>query len=107
MRSKIPDLSMALAGRFADHHALMCKLHLEHTGHLDDMIACLDAQAEAMMVPFAQPRRLMTTIPGIGRKAAAEIISEIGAGPSEFFPTAAHLASWAGLCPGNHESAGK
>ena len=107
MRAKIADLSMALAGRFGDHHALMCKLHLEHIDHLDDMVARLDAQVEAMMVPFAQPRGLLTTAPGIGLVAAAAIISEIGTTPAEFFTTAAHLASWTGLCPGNHESAGK
>jgi transposase len=107
MRSKIPDLSMALEGRFGDHHALMCRLHLDHIGHLDAMIAALDAQIEAMMEPFRARRDLLTTIPGIGPLAAAAVISEIGADVREYFPDAAHLASWAGLCPGNHESAGK
>jgi transposase len=85
----------------------MCQLHLEHIDHLDDMIARLDAQVEAMMIPFAQQRDLLTTVPGIGPVSAAAILSEIGACPSEFFTSDAHLASWAGLCPGNHESAGK
>ena len=107
MRSKIADLSMALDGRFGDHHALMCKLHLEHIDHLDDMIARLDGQVEKMMVPFTDCRDLLVTIPGIGLVAAAAIISEIGVHIGEFFTTDAHLASWAGLCPGNHESAGK
>ena len=107
MRSKIADLSMALEGRFSDHHALMCRLHLDHIGHLDAMIAALDAQVDAMMAPFRAQRDLLTTIPGIGPLAAAAVISEIGADVREFFPDAAHLASWAGLCPGNHESAGK
>jgi transposase len=107
MRAKIPDLSMALQGRFGDHHALMCRLHLDHIAHLDEMIAKLDAQIEAMMEPFHAARDLMATIPGIGPLAAAAVISEIGADVREFFPGAAHLASWAGLCPGNHESAGK
>jgi transposase len=107
MRSKIPDLSMALEGRFGDHHALMCRLHLDHIGHLDEMIAKLDTQIEAMMAPFHTERDLMATIPGIGPLAAAAVISEIGADVREFFPDAAHLASWAGICPGNHESAGK
>jgi transposase len=107
MRSKIPDLSMALEGRFGDHHALMCRLHLDHIGHLEEMIAALDAQIEAMMEPFRAARDLLTTIPGIGPLAAAAVISEIGADVREYFPDAAHLASWAGLCPGNHESAGK
>jgi transposase len=107
MRSKIPDLAMALEGRFGEHHALMCRLHLDHIGHLDAMIARLDAQIEAMMAPFRAARDLLTSIPGIGPLAAAAVISETGADIGEFFPDAAHLASWAGMCPGNHESAGK
>ncbi len=107
MRVKIPDLAMALEGRFGDHHALMCRLHLDHIGHLEAMTAKLDTQIEAMMAPFRTERDLLTTIPGIGPLAAAAIISEIGASVTEYFPDAARLASWAGLCPGNHESAGK
>jgi transposase len=107
MRSKIPDLELALEGRFGEHHALMCRLHLDHIGHLEEMIAKLDAQIEVMMKPFRAERELLTTIPGIGPLTAAAVISEIGAGVTEFFPDAAHLASWTGLCPGNHESAGK
>jgi transposase len=107
MRAKIPDLSLALEGRFGDHHALMCRLHLEHIDHLEAMIARLDEQVEAMMTPFRAERDLLTTIPGVGPLTAAAIISEIGTDMPGFFPDAAHLASWAGLCPGNHESAGK
>jgi transposase len=107
MRSKIPDLAMALEGRFGDHHALMCRLHLDHITHLEEMTAKLDAQIQAMMTPFRARQDLLTTIPGIGMLAAAAVISEIGADVSEFFPDAAHLASWTGICPGNHESAGK
>jgi transposase len=107
MRAKIPDLALALEGRFGDHHALMCRLHLDHIGHLEEMIGKLDAQIEAMMAPFRAERDLLTTIPGIGMLAAAAVISEIGASVAGFFPDAAHLASWAGVCPGNHESAGK
>jgi hypothetical protein len=107
MRVKIPDLALALEGRFGDHHALMGRLHLDHIGHLEEMIAKLDAQVEVMMTPFRSQRDLLTTIPGIGRLAAAAVISEIGTDVTGYFPDAAHLASWAGLCPGNHESAGK
>ncbi len=107
MRAKIADLSMALEGRFGDHHALMCRLHLDHIDHLEAMIARLDAQIEAMMAPFQPQRDLLVTAPGIGQLASAGVIAEIGASPAEFFATAAHLASWTGLCPGNHESAGK
>jgi transposase len=104
MRAKIADLSQALEGRFDDHHALMCQLHLDHIAHLNEMTATLDAQAEAMMVPFTRQRDLLATIPGISLTAAAAIISEIGPRPGEFFTTGAHLASWAGLCPGSHET---
>ena len=107
MRPKIPDLAMALEGRFGEHHALMCRLHLDHIDHLEAMIAKLDAQVEAMMAPFRAARDLLTTIPGIGPLAAAAVISEVGADIREYFPDAAHLASWAGMCPGNHESAGR
>jgi len=107
MRAKIGDLALALEGRFDDHHALMCRLHLDHIDHLDAMITRLDAQIEAMMVPFRAQRDLLTTAPGIGPLAAAGVTSEIGADPAAFFTTAAPLASWTGLCPGNHESAGK
>jgi transposase len=107
MRPKIPDLAMALEGRFGEHHALMCRLHLDHIDHLEAMIAKLDAQIEAMMAPFRAARDLLTTIPGIGPLTAAAVISEAGADIREHFPDAAHLASWAGMCPGNHESAGK
>jgi transposase len=107
MRAKIADLSLALEGRFDAHHALMCTLHLEHIAGLNEMITRLDAQVEQMMVPFARQRDLLVTIPGIGPRVASVIISEIGADIAGYFSTDAHLASWAGLCPGNHESAGK
>jgi transposase len=75
--------------------------------HLEAPIARLDARIEQMMEPFQCWRDLLATVPGIGRHAAAAVISEIGVAVKEFFPDAAHLASWTGLCPGNHESAGK
>ncbi|MCA1822623.1 MAG: IS110 family transposase [Pseudonocardia sp.] len=106
MRSKIRDLTMACAGRFGDQHALMCTLHLEHIDHLTDMIARLDTRIDEASLPFLAQTELLATIPGIGERAAQVIISEIGVEMARF-PTAAHLASWAGLCPGNNESAGK
>ncbi len=90
-----------------EHHALMCRLHLDHIDHLEAAIARLDARIEQMMEPFQCWRDLLITIPGIGRHAAAAVISEIGVTVKEFFPDDAHLASWTGLCPGNHQSAGK
>lgn len=107
MRAKIPDLQRALEGRFDGHHALMCRLHLDHIDHLEQMIRRLDEQIEDMMQPFRAERELLTTIPGIGPGASAAIISESGVAVADCFPTDAHFASWIGLCPGNHESAGK
>ena len=106
MRSKIPDLTLACSGRFADHHAVLARLHLDHIDHLTRMIDGLDQRIEQVMGPFAQHLALLRTIPGIGDRAAQILISEIGVDMSRF-PTAAHLASWAGLCPGNNESAGR
>jgi transposase len=63
MRAKIADLSMALEGRFGDHHAVMCRLHLDHIDHLEAMLARLDAQIEAMMTPFQAARDLLATVP--------------------------------------------
>ncbi|WP_322769719.1 IS110 family transposase, partial [Frankia sp. Cr1] len=105
MRNKIPDLTMACAGRFGDHHALLARLHTEHIDHLSAMIENLDRRIEEMIDPFAEQVRLLTTIPGIGDRAAQVVIAEIGVDMSRF-PTAGQLASWAGLCPGNNESAG-
>jgi transposase len=106
MRNKIPDLAMACAGRFGDHHALLARMHLDHIDHLTFMIDGLDERIEQVLAPFAQQLRLLRTIPGIGERAAQVLISELGVDMSRF-PTAAHLASWAGLCPGNNESAGR
>jgi len=106
MRKKIPDLSMALAGRWAAHHTVLARLHLDHLDHLDDMIARLDIQVEEMVVPFGEQVAALCTIPGIAERTAQVVISEIGVDMSRF-RTADHLASWAGLCPGNNESAGK
>lgn len=103
MRAKRPDLARALEGRFDEHHALMCQLHLRHLDQLDEMITALDDQVEEMMEPFRAQRDLLTSIPGVGPRASAAILSEIGSDVLAYFPSAEHLASWAGLCPGNHE----
>jgi transposase len=106
MRKKIPDLTMALQGRFGAHHALLARMHLEHIDHLTGMIERLDTQIEQMASPFGEQVRQLCTIPGIAERTAQVLIGEIGVDMSRF-PTADHLASWAGLCPGNNESAGK
>jgi transposase len=106
MRSKIPELTRALHGRFGDHHAAMLRLHLAHIDHLDATITSIDEQIDTKLVPFDEARRRLMTITGVGKTTAEVLIAEIGVDMSAF-PTAAHLASWAGVCPGNNESAGK
>jgi transposase len=106
LRAKIPDLHRAMLGRFDDHHALLLRMHLDHVDHLTAMEHRLDEEVDRLMVPFAEAATRLLTIPGVGKRTAEVVIAEIGLDMSRF-PTAAHLASWAGLCPGNRESAGK
>ncbi|KAF5994117.1 IS110 family transposase [Streptomyces sp. WAC00263] len=106
MRPKIPVLVEALTGNFGEHHAFLCRLHLERIDHLTETIAELSARIEEEMLPFARQLELLETIPGVGRATAEAVIAETG-GDMGRFRTAGHLASWAGVCPGHHESAGK
>jgi transposase len=106
MRSKIDELTLALRGRFTDHHALLLGVHLDHIDQIDAHIATIDARVEAKTAPFDRQFAHLVTVPGIAEVAARVVIAEIGVDMS-IFPTAGHLASWAGLCPGNNESAGK
>ena len=107
MRPKIGELRKALVGRFdAEHHGMLLRMHLDHVDQLDDTIARLDREVDRLMVPFAEPATRLLSIPGVGKRSAEVIVAEIGVDMSRF-PTPAHLASWAGLCPGNRESAGK
>ena len=106
MRPKIAELQLALEGRFEDHHALMLSLHLGHIDQLTATIERLDREVQRELAPFDEQVRLLCTIPGIGQRSAEVVIAEIGVDMGRF-PTAQHLASWAGLCPGHHESAGK
>jgi transposase len=107
LRAKLPALREALAGRFrTDHHGLLVTQILAHIDFLDETIAVLSERIERVLAPFAAEVALLDTIPGIDRRAAEVILAEIGVDMGQF-PTAAHLASWAGVCPGNNESAGK
>jgi transposase len=106
LRSKLPQLRQALRGRFGDHHALLVRLALGHLEHLDGAIAALDRRVDEVIDPFARARDRLDTITGVGKRAAETIIAEIGVDMS-VFPTASHLASWAGRCPGNNLSGGK
>ncbi|WP_454295870.1 IS110 family transposase [Salana multivorans] len=106
LRRKIPQLIDALEGRFTAHHAFLARTHLDLIDSHDQAIAALTGKIEEAMEPFRLARDLLTTIPGIGRPTADVIIAETGADMTRF-PTPAHLASWAGVVPGNNESAGK
>jgi transposase len=106
MRPRIPELRLALVGRFSAHHAVMLRAHLSHIDYLDGQIAALDSEVDRVMAPFADQVRRLMTIPGVGTRTAEVVIAEMGVDMGRF-PTSGHLASWAGLCPGQHESAGK
>ena len=106
LRKKIPALKDALQGRFGPLHALLIGSILAHLDFLDEHISGLSAAIEEQIAPFAAARDLLMSIPGVGQRTAEIVIAEIGVDMS-CFPTAGHLASWAGQCPGNDQSAGK
>ena len=106
MRSKIPRLKDALAGRFNEHHALLCQAMLARIDQADATIDALGVRIGELLDPFEAAVSLLVTIPGVSQRTAQVIIAEIGADMSRF-PDPGHLASWAGMCPGNNESAGK
>lgn len=106
MLKKSAELVEALTGRFNDHHAFMVKMHLQHIDHIDQMITELNGRIEELMLPFREIREFLATIPGISPQGGENIIAEIGVDMT-VFPTPGHLASWAGVCPGQNESAGR
>ena len=106
LRKKLPELRQALEGRVQPHHRVLLGQLLGHVDYLTSAISELEQEIERHLVPFAEAVTLLQTIPGIGATAAAALIAEVGVDMTRF-PTAKHLASWAGVCPGNRESAGK
>jgi transposase len=106
LRDKLPELEQALTGRVRAHHRFLLAQHLAHLEFLDEQIAAYSRQIERLTAPFEELVTLLDTIPGVARTTAELILAEVGADMSRF-PTADHLASWAGLVPGNNESAGK
>jgi len=106
LRKKLSLLREALRGRFRPHHRFMLEQILSHLDFLDETIERVSKEVENRIVPFQKEIELLKTIPGVDQKTAEVIISEIGVDMSRF-PSHRHLASWAGLCPGNNESAGK
>lgn len=106
MRDKRDLLAKALEGRVQAHHRFVLSELLAQIDSLDETIERFNEQIEIYCRPFEEAVTLLDTIPGVGRETAEVIVSEIGTDMSRF-PTANHLASWAGVAPGNHESAGK
>lgn len=106
LRNKIPQLQAALEGCLSPTQRWLLARHLEQIAHEDEMILELDRQIAELCRPFGKVLALLDQLPGVNRRMAEIIVAEIGLDMSRF-PTAAHLASWAGMCPGNHESAGK
>ena len=106
LRAKLPALKVALEGRFDELHALLIGAILAHLDFLDEQIDRLSEAIGEQLVPFAEAVELLRTIPGVERRTAEVVVAEIGTDMSRF-PSAGHLASWAGQCPGNDQSAGK
>ena len=106
LRDKLPELERALTGRVTDHHRYLVPRILAAIDFLDAEVADLDARVAELERPFAAAVDRLDEIPGVGRRVAEILLAEVGADLGRF-PSAGHLASWAGLCPGNHESGGK
>lgn len=106
MRSKIPALTEALTGRFTAHHGFLINMHLTLIDQYTQALTELDAKIEEAMAPLAAARELLVSIPGISTTVAEVFLAETG-GDMSVFPTAGHLASWAGTAPGSNESAGR
>ena len=106
LRKRIPELRAALQGRVTAHHRFMLRMLMNHLEALEGLIAGFNAQIERATAPFAEEIQRLATIPGVDRRTAEAVIAEIGPDMS-WFRTADHLAAWAGMSPGNNESAGK
>jgi len=106
LRTKLPELERALVGRFGAHHRFLVAQQLGHIDYLDEVIARLSAEIAERLRPFEDALIRLDTINGVGRMTAEVIVAELGTDMSRF-PSDRHAASWAALCPGNHESAGK
>lgn len=106
LRDKRAQLEEALAGRVKPHHRFLLAEHLSHIDYLDEAITRVSTEIVIRLHPFQAELERLDTIPGVNQRVAQVILAEIGTDMSRF-PSARHLAAWAGMCPGNHESAGK
>jgi transposase len=107
LKKKKEELELALRGNMSPHQRIMLKTMLIHVDFLNEQILELDLEVAKRLDPFSQDIERLDTIPGIGRRTAEQILAEVGTDVGSRFPTAAHLCSWAGLVPGQNESAGK
>src|SRR5207248_2076406 len=106
LREKLPQLEQALQGHFAAHQQFLVAQHLAHLDYLDEVIERLSLEIGERLRPFDEMLGQLETIPGVGRRAAEIVVAEMGTDLSRF-PSVGHLAAWAGVAPGNNESAGK
>jgi len=106
LEPKMETIRQALDGRVTDHHRFMIEISLEHMDYIERQVLRVDQEIAKHLVPYQKQMELLQTIPGIGEHGAASVLAEIGPDVSSF-PDGDHLVSWAGLCPGNNESAGK
>lgn len=106
LRKKLPQLREALAGRFRPHHAFLIEQVLAKIDFLEEAVERLTTELDRRLVPFEPLLTVLDTIPGVDRIGAVSIVAETG-GDMQRFATAAHLCSWAAMCPGQNESAGK
>lgn len=106
LRNKIPQLKLALEGRGNEHHRFLLNEMLDDLRHIESKMTTVEAEIERRLRPFEDDVARLCTIPGVDRVTAWGLLAEIGLN-MEQFPSAAHLASWAGMCPGSCESAGK
>jgi transposase len=106
MRSKREVLAQAVVGRFTPHHAFLITEHLSQLDYLEEAVERVSAEIAQRLADEQAALELLDTIPGVGQRAAEIILAEIGTDMARF-PSAKHLASWAGMCPGNKESGGK
>jgi transposase len=106
LRQKRPELAEALQGLMGSHQRLLLQSQLRHLDFIGQEVSQMDQEVATRMDPFEDAVQRLDEIPGVGRRTAEDVLAEIGVDMSRF-PTAGHLASWAHVCPGNHESAGK
>ena len=106
LRAKTADLQRALEGRVQAHHRRLLRLQLRRLDQVDTDIAEIDQLIDQQLTPYRESHQLLTQIPGVDRVVAAVMIAELGVDMSVFH-SVRHVAAWAGVCPGNHESAGK